>query len=184
MPIPRRARRWAGLATAAALAASALAGCGTAAAAPGLPLSPDPAVMPVYAPNGREMVLDAAVYPVVVASLQAPAALRQVTAGYDRIPAPKRPLMLVLVGAGSPRPAAAIRQAQQVLSRNHISLPWALQIGPATLYTPTTPALVTATPSGATHRTTGLAAVLGALPRAVALPAPTSKAARPGGTAR
>jgi hypothetical protein len=176
---------WAAWGIAAGIAIG-LTGCGApGAASPSLPLAADPTVMPVYAPSGREAVLDAAVYPAVIASAQDPGTWQRIAAAYAQIPQPKRPLVLVLVDPPSAQPAAAVRVVQQAIARHHVTLPWALQVGPATLYAPTTPALVTATPGGAPQRVTGLAALLRALPRAVALPHPTSPApakTTPGGT--
>lgn len=164
----------AGFAAAALL--GTLAGCGAAPAAgeggAGLPLSSSPMVMPVYAPDGREAVLSAAVYPVVVASLRSPSDLRRISAAYARVPQPKRPLVLVLVGASGDLPAAAVRQAAGELGRNGVSLPWGLQIGPPDLYAASTPALITASPSGQEHKAVGLRAVLAAMPSAVALQSP------------
>lgn len=177
---------WAAWGIAAGIAIG-LTGCGVSgAASPSLPLAADPTVMPVYAPSGREAVLDAAVYPAVIASARDPGTWQRIANAYAKIPQPKRPLVLVLVNPPSAKPAAAVHAVQAAIAQHHVTLPWALQVGPATLYTPTTPALVTATPGGATQRTTGLAALLRVLPRAVALPHSTSPASAKttrGGTA-
>lgn len=135
----------------------------------GLPLKDNPRLMPVYSPSGREILLDAAVFPVAVVSAQQPKILHQIAQAYTRLPANKRPLWIVVTGFSSDDPQIALKQARALMTHQHVALPWAAQIGPPTLYSPSTPAVLSADVKSV-HRIMGLTTILHALPDLVGQP--------------
>lgn len=146
-------------------------GVSHAAAVQGLPLADNPRLMLVYLNSGQSMVLDAAVFPVAIVSVQDPSAIQRIAQAYNAIKGSKRPIWLVVTGFASASPKVVLAQIQTLFTKDHIALPWAAQIGPATLYTPTTPALITEG-TRQSHRIMGLAAVLKGLSPVVSLTSP------------
>lgn len=142
---------------------------GPSASGSGLPLADNPRIMPVYLPSGQEILLNAGIFPILIVSAQDPSALTRIARAFRQISGAKRPVWIVLTGLSSDRPALALHQAQTLLKQQKVSLPWAVQIGPSTLYASRLPALITV---GAhhVHRVMGMSGIVHALASVATLP--------------
>lgn len=150
-------------------------GCGfhqhtAAAQSQTLALSRSLSTIPAYLPSGQEVALNAATDPIAAVRYQNVTFLRQLGLAYDRVSAPKRPVLILVTDPGADQLPQAIHRVSQAMAQAHVTLPWALQIGPSTLYVGAQPTLLTGVSSRVVRRVVGPQAILTALSRVVALP--------------
>lgn len=135
-----------------------------------LALSRSLSTIPAYLPSGQEVALNAATDPIAAVRYQNVAFLRQLSLAYDRVSVPKRPVIILVTDPGADQLTQAIRRVTQAMARAHVTLPWALQIGPSNLYVGAQPTLLTGVSSRAVRRVVGSHAILMALSQVASLP--------------
>lgn len=92
------------------------------------------AIIPALTASGQEMVLNAAMYPVAIVSVQDLRAIRRLNAAYAPSQTPRHIGFLAIVDHDPLSDAQALAAVRRVMTQQHVTLPWALIIDPPAGY--------------------------------------------------